>query len=51
MDLITVVGSSAFLLIPGEDNGGLTPDRQIAISTYLVTVLVAQASIHRISER
>jgi hypothetical protein len=41
MDIITFVGIAVFLLIPKAD-GGPSPDQRIAMTTFLVTVLVAQ---------
>ena len=41
MSIITFIGITVFLLVPHVD-GGPSPDQRIAMTTYVVTVLVAQ---------
>jgi hypothetical protein len=45
MDIITFVGIAVLLLVP-QVNGGPSPDQRIAMTTCLVTVLVAQVCTH-----
>lgn len=44
MDVITFVGIVVLLLVPNA-NGGPSSEQRIAITTYLVTVLVAQVCV------
>ena len=44
IDVITAVGFGIFLLVPEVPESGPSPDQQIAMTTALVTVLLAQVN-------